>query len=87
MNGKKILSLDKARSGETRWLPCCWDDCERTGTTLFRTRFHDHNRGVACDAPWAKHVWYVFCSERHRQLFLNSHNEYGKLAPGTGRGL
>ena len=87
MNGKKVLSLDKARSGETRWLPCCWDDCERTGTTLYQTRFHDHSPHVSCETPWVKHVWYVFCSERHKQLFLNGHHEYGKLASGTGRGL
>lgn len=83
MNGKKILSLDKARSGETRWLPCCWDDCERPGTTLHQARMHDHARGYTCTRDDAKHVIYVFCSERHRQLFLNSHVAYGKVASGA----
>lgn len=83
MNGKKVLSLDKwAAGGEIRWLPCCWDDCENTGTTLHQTRFHDHARGWPCDHPEAKHPIYVFCSERHRQYFLNSHIAHGKLGAG-----
>lgn len=86
MNGRKVLNLDKARSGEVRWLPCCWDECERDGVTLHRARFHDHPRTIACDAPDSKHVWYVFCSERHRQYFLHSHHAYGRLPAGM-RGL
>lgn len=84
MNGKKILSMDKAARGETCWLQCCWDDCETPGTTLHRTMFHDHARGWPCEHPEAKHLWYVFCSERHRQYFLNGHREYGKLPAGAG---
>lgn len=81
-NGKAILSIDKARTGQTAWLSCCWDDCEEHGVTLHRARFHDHARGYRCDHPDAKHIWYVFCSERHRQLFLHSHVSYGKLPVG-----
>jgi hypothetical protein len=82
MHGKPVLSMDKAVRGETRWLPCCWEDCEKTGTTLHMTMHHDHNKGVPCDAPWAKHPKFVFCSERHRQLFLNSHRSNGNLPTG-----
>lgn len=86
MNGKKILSLDRAAQGDVVFLPCCWDDCEKRATTLHQSRFHDHARGYACDHPDAKHLMYVFCSERHRQLFLNSHHAYGRLGAGHGRG-
>lgn len=82
MNGKKILSLDKAARGETRWLPCCWDECEKSGTTLHQAKFHDHPKTISCDHEMAKHVKYVFCSERHRQYFLNSHISMGKLPAG-----
>lgn len=84
MNGRKILSVDKWQRGEVVWLPCCWDDCQRSGTTLHRTRYHSHARGIPCDHPTlGKHVWYVFCSERHRQLFLASHRSgYGRLPVG-----
>ena len=86
MIGKRILSVDAARQGETRWLLCCWDDCQEYGVDLHKTMFHDHARGLPCPHPDSRHIWYVFCSERHRQLFLNSHHAYGKLGAGHGRG-
>lgn len=82
MHGKPVLSMDKAARGETVWLRCCWDDCEEQGVTLHQTIFHDHARGYTCNHPLARHVKYVFCSERHRQLFLNGHRAYGKLPTG-----
>lgn len=81
-HGKAILSTDKAHRGETVWLKCCWEDCERQGVDLHRTRSHDHARGLRCDSPLSKHTWFVFCSERHRQLFLNSHISKGNLPTG-----
>lgn len=80
---KGILNRDVDRSGETRWLLCCWDDCERQGVTLHRTRFHDHPPNISCDGPDVRHVWYVFCSESHRQLFLHGHRQYGQLPSGS----
>lgn len=77
-----ILSLDKAQRGETCWLLCCWEDCERQGVDLHKTRFHDHAPGLPCDSTLAKHIWYVFCSERHRQYFLHSHVRNGHLPTG-----
>lgn len=81
-HGKSILNVDKAHCGEMQFLLCCWDDCERDGTNLHRTRFHDHPKALRCDDPVSKHVWYVFCSERHLRLFLNGHREYGVLPSG-----
>lgn len=82
---KGVLSLDKAARGETTWLTCCWEDCEKQGYDLHRTRFHDHAARVPCDSEIAKHVFYVFCSEPHRQLFLNSHRDHGNMAPGHNK--
>ena len=82
MNGKKVLSMDKARSGEIRWLPCCWDDWQKTGTTLYMAVFHDHNSVVPCNHELAKHVKYVFCSEKHKQYHVNSHISNGNLPVG-----
>jgi len=81
-HGKSILSVDKAHCGETKFLLCCWDDCDRDGTTLHKSLFHDHPKALACENPVSKHLWYVFCSERHRQLFLNGHIKYGVLPSG-----
>lgn len=81
--GRRILNVDKARRGDTCWLLCCWDDCERDGVDSNKARFHDHNPGIRCDDPTATHVWYVFCSERHRQMFLNAHRDgQGRLPLG-----
>lgn len=82
MNGKGILSVDKAHAGDTVWLRCCWDDCDRDATTLHKTMFHDHAKALGCDDWRSKHLWYTFCSERHRQLFLNAHISYGNLPLG-----
>ncbi len=82
MNGKKILSLDKAARGETVWLRCCWDDCDKSATSLHQSLFHDHPKTYRCDHESAKHVKYVFCTERHRQMFLHSHIAMGKLPAG-----
>lgn len=88
MNGKRILSVDKARRGETAWLPCCWDDCERDGVDLHKAFFHDHNPGTPCNSALSQHLWYIFCSERHRQLFLNSHRQgQGRLPVGERGGI
>lgn len=79
---RAVLNRDIERIGGTQWLKCCWDDCQEQGVTLHQARFHDHARGLPCDHELSKHIWYVFCSERHRQFFLNSHVAYGKLPVG-----
>ena len=79
---KGVLSMDKAARGETVWLRCCWEDCEKQGVDSNKARFHDHPKVFSCNDPDAKHLWYVFCSERHRQLFLNSHRSNGNLPLG-----
>jgi hypothetical protein len=80
--GQGVLSVDKANRGETLWLLCCWEDCERQGVQAHKTFSHDHARGLRCDSAMSKHSWFVFCSERHRQLFLNSHISKGNLPTG-----
>lgn len=84
MNGKKVLNMDRWQLGELAWLPCCWSDCEKSGTTLYQSWFHEHNPGIPCDHPeLGKHVWYVFCNEKHRQFFKASHQDgHGRLPVG-----
>lgn len=82
MHGKGVLSLDKAVRGETVWLLCAWDDCGKQGVTLHLAVHHAHAVGYRCDNPESKHVKYVFCSERHKQMFLNGHLSYGRLPLG-----
>jgi hypothetical protein len=71
------------RSGATgQLLPCCFNDCGRTGTTRYehrepieKTRF----------GQWRYRI-YVFCSDRHRMLWRNSHLNLGNLPTGS-RGM
>ncbi len=74
---RKVLS---ATTG--KWIPCCWFECERDGVELHKTILHDHAPSYPCDHPMSQHVNFVFCSERHKQLYLHSHVEMGKLPPG-----
>jgi len=75
---KPVLSRDAGT-----WLQCCWFECEQQGFDLHKTRFHDHNKGVPCGHPDSRHVWYVFCSERHRDYLLHSHISMGNLPAGS----
>ena len=79
---RKVLS---ATTGH--WIPCCWFECEKDGVELYKTVFHEHSKGLKCDNPMSQHVNFVFCSERHRQLYLHSHIQMGKLPPGYRKSL
>lgn len=78
MLGKRILNRDAER-----WILCSWDTCDNDGVTLHQARHHDHNPGYPCNAPGTKHPIYVFCSERHKQYWLNSHRSLGNLPAGS----
>lgn len=72
---KKIIS----HSSES-WIRCAWFECERPGYELYKSILHEHAPGLPCDR--GDHVNFVFCSERHKQLYRHSHIEFGKLPPG-----
>lgn len=62
-----------------RRLMCCiptmpnGDLCDRDGYELFK---------VIIRAADGERTHYVFCSERHRQYFIQSHRSLGNLPPG-----
>lgn len=80
---QKIVNMDRAKDGEVSFIPCAWDDCESDAVQLHQARFHDHPRPMRCDDLLAKHLIYAFCSEGHRQLWLNGHRAYGRLPSGA----
>lgn len=67
--------------GDVRFITCAWTECEKHGYELFKAVFHDHS--TPCDHPAAKHVNYVFCSERHKQYWVNSHRSMWQLPAGS----
>jgi hypothetical protein len=73
----KVLSHDTGL-----WLTCCWADCEKPGLELFKVIHHEHAKGIPCNHPRATHPAMVFCSERHKMLFVNGHINYGNLPAG-----
>jgi len=69
-------------------LPCCWDDCERAGHTQFEARVPaepiDETEAwmVATGQVPQPMAIYVFCSVRHKMLWVNSHRDNGNLPAG-----
>ena len=70
---KRVINLDHAGD---RHVCCAWDDCEHDGYDLHMVRI---NYGTAETPHVVKHV---FCTERHKQFFIHSHRQYGRLPPG-----
>lgn len=79
---KKVLSFSSGT-----WIKCNWFECDKPGYELHKTVFHEHAKNIACHDPRAGHVNFIFCSERHRQLYLHSHISLGDLPPGHGATL
>ena len=70
---KKVINLD--HDGD-RKVMCAWDECDRDGYELNKVRV---NYGTP-QSPQV--VSYVFCTERHKQFWINSHRKYGNLPAG-----
>lgn len=68
-NFKKVMSHD---TGE--WLLCCWMECEKLGTNAHIAVQRTTEEG------YDKTIKYVFCSEKHKEYFKNSHLKYGFTA-------
>lgn len=77
-NSRKVINLD---SGTGRPIVCCWDECDRDGTTLYTHVYcrhppgegHEHaDRRLLAQAGEVAHVKYVFCSQRHLEFFVNA---------------
>lgn len=82
------MSVQLVRNpGTGRVLPCCWDDCERPGDNRVQEQVAD---GVFTEADLVsplmldtpKRFTYIFCSERHRAYWRNSHRDQGNLPAG-----
>jgi hypothetical protein len=74
---KRAINLDNG--GQP--LVCCWDECDRLGSTLYRhvSCLHDTRAGCASSdervvvhSGRTAHLVYVFCSQRHRNYWVNS---------------
>jgi len=66
MAHKKIINHDRGGT----YVMCAWDECDRDGYQLYSVRAHEHAGSIDCDSSLAKHITYVFCTERHKQYWL-----------------
>lgn len=66
---RKVINFDRSYSGEaeTHYIHCGWDDCEKHGYECYKVRIHTEREGYQ-----ERIVNFVFCSERHRQYFIQS---------------
>lgn len=65
---KRVVNHDQGGT----FVVCAWDTCDRDGTQLYSVMQHEHARSIACDSSLAKHITFVFCTERHKQYWLNA---------------
>lgn len=82
IHARKVLS-----SSSGNWVPCVWCHMQgedRPGYELYKTVFHEHASNLACHDPLSNHINFVFCCERHKQYYLNSHKSMGNLPKGYG---
>jgi len=85
VHAKRIINGDVRAAeveGRPLYLLCCWTECEKPGYDLHKARTHDHAPRLPCDHPLSKHTWWVFCSDRHKQYWVNSHRDMGNLPAG-----
>ena len=70
---KKVINLDH---GGAKHVMCAWDTCEKDGYENNKVVVHEGVHGNVRD------ITFVFCSERHRQYWLNSVRDRDNLPPG-----
>lgn len=56
-------------------LLCCWDDCGQYGDNNVRVAWNE--KGTT--------VYYIFCSEGHKDFWVNSKNSYGNHSRAHGK--
>jgi hypothetical protein len=83
MAHKKIINHDRGGT----FVMCAWDECDRDGFELYKVVSHEHSHSIPCDSSMAKHVSFVFCSERHKAYWAacTGTNAYELAARYNGR--
>lgn len=76
---KVVINLDHAGD---RHVYCAWDDCERDGYEINKVVVNDAAPGYP-----PRYMRFVFCTERHKMFWVNSHIRYGYLPNGVRSGI
>lgn len=79
---KKVINFDRGGT----FVCCAWDECDNDGFEVYKVRTHEHAHSIACDSDLARHCNYVFCSERHKQYWLNCTGERARESAARNQG-
>ena len=72
------------RSGTTgQLIPCCFQECDKIGTSRYEYREPIRWATIGGNRMPIQHRIYLFCSERHRALWMYSHISNGNLPTGS----
>jgi hypothetical protein len=69
---RKVINHDR---GGTHVM-CSWDTCERDGFENYKVRTNE-----AAPGREPKYITYIFCSEQHKQYWINN------IRPGSNNNL
>lgn len=58
---------------------CCWAECDKPGRAEYSVRVIEAQSKIF---GVHKRTIYLFCSNRHRELYAFGHQAYGQLPPG-----
>lgn len=79
---KYVINMDR---GGTR-VVCAWDECDKPGFEMHKVRTHEHAHNIPCDSDLAKHISYIFCTDRHRMYWLNATGEMARESEARNQG-
>lgn len=82
-NSKRVISFGTGKPIGCTW--CAMHGHDKPGYELHKHTACRHPVGFggwSCDDPRSEHIHYVFCTERHRLYFMNSHRDMGNLPAG-----
>lgn len=76
---RRVVDLQNAGKTDDDYLLCCWDDCDRHGVDSHKCRIFI---GIDPRHGGPIYTWPIFCSERHRQFYLNAPRNLYNLPAG-----
>lgn len=79
---KIIINEDESTGQRGEKIYCAWEDCDEDAYHLYKVRVNYGMDGPARYGGQPYNTWYAFCSERHRQYFINSHRDHKNLPSG-----
>lgn len=65
------------------WIACCWTECDRPGDTRYEFEDTSELKGIQVGTGKKLYIKYLFCSDRHRVMWINSTHDMGNMPMGS----